>query len=120
MLNIVVPLKIVSSANLNEHWTQKIKRKNLHKNAIAKEFLYLNSNIPTVPCRITLSRIAPRLLDEDNLLYALKTCRDVVCDMVLPGLRMGRADASSQIRVEYNQEKSKNNFYALRIIIESE
>jgi hypothetical protein len=122
---------LASEANLSrEHWTIKKKRHD------AQQFLidsYMNHKVFTLhttcsintiepeewlPCRITLARIAPRSLDEDNLLYSLKWVRDAISDNLIPGLAKGRADGDKRLEFKYNQEKGRPREYALKIEIE--
>ena len=62
-------------------------------------------------------RIAPRYIDDDNLVYSMKSFRDYIADLLIPGLAMGRADADSRLKFEYGQEKGNIREYALRIEI---
>ena len=60
---------------------------------------------------ITLTRIAPRVLDYDNLASGLKAVRDGVAD----ALRVD--DGSTRIRWRYTQERGKPREYAVRVEI---
>lgn len=116
-IEIVLPIKIVSELNLREHWTKKHARhKKLHKR-IWLAFLPYRGWIE-LPCCITLMRVSPRSLDEDNLMGAFKTIRDYIADQIIPGLAMGRADGDPRITWIYMQEKSAPKTYACKIIIE--
>lgn len=70
---------------------------------------------PPLPCKIILTRVAPRSLDIDNLWYSQKTCIDVVCDFLIPGLKPGHADSSSQIDLHCKQKTGKVKEYALEV-----
>ena len=72
----------------------------------------------TLPVKMTLIRIAPRALDDDNLAYGLKSHRDCICDLIRPGMAPGRADGDSLVKVKYMQNKGKPKEYALKIIFE--
>jgi hypothetical protein len=67
------------------------------------------------PCRVRLTRIGPRKLDEDSFIYSFKYVRDEVADLLIPGLARGRADGDKRITWEYVQE---TGFYGIRIEIE--
>lgn len=69
------------------------------------------------PCHVILTRIAPKQLDDDNLVSALKNARDVVSDRLKPGLAAGRADGDKDITWQYEQKKGNPKFYALKIEI---
>jgi hypothetical protein len=111
---ILVPIRIVSESNLREHWSEKSRRHNQHKWRIFAAIDQFQSEI-ALPCVITLTRIAPRLLDDDNLRGALKHARDTIADFLIPGLAKGRADGDPRLKFEYGQEKGKPREYALKI-----
>lgn len=99
------------------HWTKLHKiNKNIKRNIL---FYLQPHKKPKLPCRITLTRIAPRELDFDNLAYALKKCTDVVADWLLPGLAAGRADGDDRLKFELTQRKGSPKEYALEIKIQS-
>lgn len=70
------------------------------------------------PVKITLTRQAPRSLDDDNLCSAFKWARDCIADLIVPGLAPGRADNTKGLTFSYDQEKSKANGF--KIIIKKE
>lgn len=91
-----VPIKAQSTSNLREHWAVKAKRVDAQKRATrAKCPAWTGGPLLTV----TLIRVAPRRLDDDNLRGALKSARDAVASW----LRVD--DASPLVRWEYAQEK---------------
>ena len=110
---ITIPVRIRSEANIQEHWTKKYKRKKIIQQAI--RYIWNSSSIRNVklPVTITLIRLAPRTLDDDNLVAAFKSARDTVADLLIPGLAPGRADDNPKIKFEYKQMKSKE--YAFKI-----
>jgi len=63
------------------------------------------------PVAITLTRIALRVLDTDNLASGLKAVRDGVADA------LGVNDGSSRIEWRYAQERGKPGEYAVRVEI---
>jgi len=63
---------------------------------------------------ITLTRIAPRPLDDDNLARALKAIRDGVADAFKTN-----DSAKSKLRWGYGQEKGPPKKYAVRIEIQT-
>jgi hypothetical protein len=62
---------------------------------------------------ITLTRIAPRVLDTDNLASGLKAVRDGVADA------LGVNDGSSRLTWRYAQERGKPREYAVRVEIQA-
>lgn len=111
-----VPIKTVSESNCSEHWTKKSKR---HKQQKFFVQLALKEQVKkiTLPCMIKVVRLSSRLLDYDNLVSSQKWVIDSICDLLIPGLKPGRADGDTRISVCYDQEKSKSN--GVRIEIDS-
>lgn len=113
-----IPLRTVSESNNTDHWTKKRQRKQQHQifiNSILKS--QFDSKNLTFPCCVKLIRIAPRVLDYDNLVTSFKGIRDCVADNLLPGLKAGRADGDLRINWIYDQEKGKPKEYSYRIEI---
>jgi hypothetical protein len=62
------------------------------------------------PCTVTLTRIGPKRLDDDNLAGALKAVRDAVADA------LGCDDADTRVKFLYAQERGATaKEYAVRI-----
>lgn len=106
-----IPVYLRSEANNTDHWAKKHARKRVLKQLITVEWIAqgLHKRNIKPPVTITLVRQSPRSLDEDNLIGGcLKWVRDIVADMIIPGLAPGRADEQSLgLNFEYGQEKSK-------------
>jgi hypothetical protein len=93
-----VPVKVASTSNLREHWAAKHKRTDAQKRATRAKCPPWTGGPLLV---VTLTRVAPRRLDDDNLRGALKSVRDAVATW----LRID--DASPLVRWEYAQETGK-------------
>ena len=115
-----LPIKTVSEANSSEHWRVKAHRHKQQQHFIALSFALYADKIQ-LPCTITLTRLAPRTLDTDNLQSAFKYIRDELSDLILPDKKKaytdkygrlkflkGRADDDTRITWVYCQEKSKS------------
>ena len=114
MLLVKVPIRLRSEANLQEHWSKKHKRKKDIKRAILIALAGVEK--PSLPCYITLTRIAPRSLDSaDNMGMACKSAIDTVADWLIPGLAPGRADGDPELKFELKQKKGEVREYALEI-----
>jgi len=117
LISLLLPLRIISEANLQQNWREKYKRQQ-GINMILR--LSLNPHLAktkiTLPCAVCFTRIAPRPLDEDNLLFALKNQRDEVTQL-LTGKTRGRGDEGDLIKFSYAQQKSKEGKYALKLEI---
>lgn len=106
-MNIELPLRIESTANLREHWAKKAKRTKNHRQAAIV--------IPAhpLPCVVTLTRIAPRALDDDNLRSGLKALRDGIAD------RLGVKDNDPRVEWRYAQMRTmRPKHYACLVQIE--
>ena len=105
-----IEIKIISELNVKEFWYVRYKR---HKIQNLKIIHAMRTVKPQFPLVVKLIRVAPRALDYDNLVGAMKSIRDCVADQLIPGLRPGRADESSKIVWEYEQRKDKPKYYSL-------
>ena len=109
---VLLPLHIHSNANKREHWTKKAKRTRLEKGTTA---LYLSQiEKPALPVKVTLTRIAPRPLDTDNLASGFKATRDAVAEWLGADDKPG-----SGITWAYEQARPTTpKTYAAQILIE--
>ena len=107
-MTITIPIRLVSVANVREHWGKRAGRTKAHRNAGRLFCRHLGFPLP-VTVRIT--RIAPRPLDDDNLRSACKALRDGIADA------LGVDDRSPLVTWEYEQERGKPKEYAVRIVI---
>lgn len=118
MASKTIPLRLESVANLREHWRRKAKRAREHRmlaNAEASSIIRaIRRDYPMfdLPCVVTLTRIAPRKLDSDNMASACKNVRDGIADA------FWCADNDPRITWRYAQERGAPKEYALRIEIE--
>lgn len=91
-----IPIKLPSLANLRIHWrtmaTLKKKQKTATKLALC------GRPIPLLPLLITITRVGPRKLDDDNLQSACKYVRDQIATAV------GVDDGSEQYTWIYKQQ----------------
>jgi len=113
-LEIDIPIRIQSEANSREHWAAKHKRSQsqrwLAKYEVAmavREWL----SVMKPPLVITLTRIAPRPFDSDNLARAFKAIRDGVADALCIN------DGSKDILWQYDYQKGKPKEHSIRILI---
>lgn len=116
-LTCTIALRTVSEANRSnrEHWAQQAKRHRQQRQTTTQylrtDWGRLMTNWQT-PATITLTRIAPRALDTDNLSSALKHVRDGVADWC------GTEDNDPLLTWEYSQEQGKPRDYAVRITLQ--
>jgi hypothetical protein len=99
------PLRTHSTLNKREHWAVRAKRAKAEREAAC---LFCPRNI-ALPCVVTLTRIAPRELDGDNLAASFKATRDGIAD------RIGVNDRDPLVTWEYQQMRGKPKEYRVRI-----
>jgi hypothetical protein len=107
-----LPLRIVSSANLREHWAVKAKRTKAHRSA----GVFVGKAIKRVAMpyggpdsvAVTLTRVAPRPLDtHDNLRSGFKAFVD--------GVAEGLGVDDSTVLWEYQQRRGEPKEYAVEV-----
>lgn len=115
MIVCEVPIKTVSELNCREHWTKKSKRHQQQKFFVRHALREKIKEI-SLPCHIKITRISTRRLDYDNLVASQKWVLDSICDLLIPGLNNGMADADTRITTTYNQEKGKKSGIRIEIV----
>ncbi len=109
---VEVPIRLESIANISEHWAQTAKRKREHRAAVW--YALKAAKAPhSLPCKVTLTRIAPRQLDShDNLRMSAKACVDSVTDWLDL-----KTDADPRVSWEYAQLRRGVKDYSLLVEI---
>jgi len=102
VITVTLPLRIVSTLNVREHWSKRHKRAQAHRKAA------LVVPKAELPVTVKLTRIGLKTLDGDNLQGGLKALRDGIAD------RLGVDDADPRVTWEYAQERGE---YAVRVEI---
>jgi hypothetical protein len=106
MIQVSIPLKIVSEANIREHWTKSHKRRKSQKQ-IVRAVLSSHKIPTTLPVTITMIRKGKKNLDSDNLQTAFKYIRDAISEHFFPMKKPGHADDHPLFTWVYAQEISK-------------
>lgn len=106
---IVLSLKIESTLNKREHWGARRKRAKKHRESAYWGLAAAQMRPLELPRAVTLTRIAPRELDTDNLAGGFKSVRDGVADW------LGIDDKDKRVEWVYAQEKGKPKEFACRI-----
>ncbi len=122
-----IPIRTVSEANRHEHWSAASKRHRSQQLTVRLSFWHYMT-LYKLPAIVTITRLAPRVLDDDNLVSALKWIRDELAEIMLPDIpahymcchgrimsQKGRCDSDPRIKWRYDQEKRKE--YGVRIEI---
>lgn len=108
MIRVLLPIKVVSVANLREHWSTRAKRAKIHRST-AKMMLTQWGLHPELPVTVTLTRIGVKTLDGDNLQGACKAARDGVADW------LGLDDADPRVTWVYAQQRGKAGDYGMLV-----
>ena len=119
MISLLLAIRTESEANLHEHRMKKAARVKLQRSIIKNRIGQVRKDFSLWDLSrsyiVTLTRIAPRPLDDDNLARSLKAIRDGVADA------LGTDDSTkSKLKWRYAQEKGPPKQYAVRIQIEIE
>jgi hypothetical protein len=110
MIDITIPVRVISEANTREHWGLKASRAKKQKNeAILAVKVCTEYRSLKLPLAISFVRYGKRKLDSDNLQGAFKAVRDGVAEA------LSINDGSDLITWDYKQEAGKD--YAIRIIV---
>ena len=94
-----IPIKLPSLANLRLYWGKFATMKK--KQRTATQLCMVGLDIPPTPLVVTITRIGPRKLDDDNLASACKYVRDQIAKAV------GVDDGSDLYTWRYAQRKGK-------------
>ena len=106
-MKVELPLHIVSEANVRCHWSTRARRVKKHRMAA----LEIQKG-DYLPCIVTITRIAPRPLDDDNLASGCKALRDGIAD------RLGVKDNDPRVTWRYAQQRRGRGEYAAIVEIE--
>lgn len=113
---LVTPIKLVSEANMREHWALKNKRKKSQQQMLQACWIKagLLDFVWAFPLKITFTRIGVRKLDSDNLAGSGKAVRDQIAKL----LNVNDGD-ESKVTWHYEQRKGSPKQYGLEIHFES-
>lgn len=103
-----IELRTYSALNQREHWGKRARRAK-HERMVGFTFTP-RGLVP--PLTITLTRIAPRQFDSDNLAASFKGLRDGIAD------RIGIDDGDPIVKWRYAQRRGKPKEYAVEMVFE--
>ena len=113
MITVYLPVHTVSELNQRGHWSKRKRRAAEHRGLAC---LVLKPKLRAaphpLPVQVTLTRIAPRPLDGDNLQAALKHVRDGVADA------LGVDDRTALVEWVYRQQRGAAREYGVAVTIE--
>lgn len=104
---LTVPIRTRSEANQREHWAVKAKRVKSQRTAIGIYWRQIRNTIRAqisgavdlTGLDVTLTRLAPRELDDDNLSGSFKAIRDQIAS------ELCLDDRDKRIKFRYDQRK---------------
>lgn len=109
---VSIPIKTVSETNQREHWRARHKRRKVQRETASLVVgVYLRRHDITVPCAVTMTRVAPRSLDFDNLVSSAKACRDGIADA------LGIDDRDPRVTWAYAERRGKPREYLVVVQI---
>ena len=108
MKTVTIPLRIQSVSNLREHWSARAKRTKSEREIVFWA-MGISAVRPPMPCTVTLTRIAPRSFDGDNLQSGCKAARDAIAQWLCVD------DGDPRVTWVYAQEKGAPKQYLLRV-----
>lgn len=110
MTTVTIPIRIESEPNVRCHWAERARRTREHRGSAFYALKAAKAPF-TMPVVITLTRIAPRELDDDNLRAGFKGLRDGIADWFQVN------DRTPLIRWEYAQRRGEPKQYAAEVKI---
>ncbi len=115
-MRVTIPIKVESEANQHTHWRERQRRAKSQRATVRifllNEINQSSAKRPALPVVVTMTRIAPRMLDSDNAVGAFKAIRDSIADF------LGINDRDPRIDWRVLQEKGPPKTYQTRIEIE--
>lgn len=107
-MTVTVPVRLVSEANMREHWATKHRRKKQQQSMV--KLVFVSHKVPQPPVVVAMTRIGARKLDPDNLAGSMKHVQDAVADI------LGVDDGDeARVRWVYQQRIGKRGEYAVEI-----
>jgi hypothetical protein len=112
-LEIQFPLRLRHHANALGNWRSRAFGAKRLRELVAGHLATLGKRRPSLPCRVIMTRGAPRRYDSDNMIHACKPIRDQIADW------LGVNDRHDEI-VEYvcQQHQTRPGVYFVRITFE--
>ncbi len=116
-MTITAPIRVISESNARDHFHAKNRRAKAQRLELLVAIGRRSLTPP--PVVVTLVRVAPRALDDDNLRSAFKALRDeLAIRLGLPTNKAGIADdRDPRVRWTYDQTRGKPGEYAVRVEI---
>lgn len=102
MIEVHIPIKTKSNSNIRTHFMVKAKQVKAERAAVARKLRIDDVREAFKPLLVvTLTRVSPRRLDDDNIRGALKAIRDQVATA------LGIDDRTPLVAWHYCQERGE-------------
>ena len=101
-------LRLDATPNARAHWTATAKKRARERQVITAALARVTK--PAGPWRVTITRVGPRPMDDDNRTASAKGCRDAIAAW------LGVDDGDDSVRWEVRGEVARG--YAVRVQIE--
>lgn len=103
LFSLAIAMRTVSEANQREHWSARARRVSAQRQTIGRALASHGEHLVALraaPCIVVeLTRVAPRALDSDNAVGAMKAVRDAIAAWI------GIDDGSSRYEWRYAQRR---------------
>ena len=112
-LELEIPLRLRHHANALGNWRARAFGAKRLRELVRGHLATFGKARPSIPCRVTMTRGAPRRYDSDNMIHACKPIRDQIAKW------LGVDDRYDEI-VEYvcRQQQTRKGVYFVRITFE--
>lgn len=111
-VEFAIPVRATFTLNSREHWASRARKRKAERTAVALAMRVRRARFDVdAGVVVTLTRVGPRKLDDDNVQGALKAIRDEVAK------QLGVDDGDQRVTWRYAQERGE---YAVRARIESQ
>jgi len=114
-----LPLRLRNEKSSHAHWAKRRGRVQFERQYVYEHLTSLWEDGPLLglPLVVTITRIAPRALDGDNLQCACSATRDAISDW-LAGQYLKGNDRQDRLEWRYEQRYVCPQFYAVEIRVE--
>jgi hypothetical protein len=122
VLRITFPnMRLVSEANRasHEHWRKRQQRAKDQRYTVYYTLRCTYWEVPALPVTVTLTRIAPRELDQSSLIDLSVAIREAIADWLVGAEGQGNPEQAGVVW-SYRQRQGKPREYALGIMIEAQ
>ena len=118
MIELDLNLEIQSPNQAANHWGKRHTMNIRNRNLLAKLWLTIQPK-PQLPCIVVIKRLfcsKQKQYDFVNFVAACKGIQDIIADLLIPGLKPGRADSSPDIIWDFQQERSHKSTFIIKIM----